>query len=234
MCRYSRKENTDTHKYCRKCERIKERSEFNKNRSRGDGLCYVCKECKKIEGKKRREDPEYKEAYKIYKRKWYKKNPEKGREYSRRYREANPDKIIAYQNSEKERERNRLKQRKRRQDPAVRLRDNVSRTISRTLKNQGCKKDNRTFKALPYSIQELMAHLEEYFDENMTWENYGSYWHLDHIKPRILFLYTSLSDNQFLECWSLENLRPMEKRANLRKGSLFEGERHKQKPLDRI
>ena len=32
-----------------------------------------------------------------------------------------------------------------------------------------------------YTLKDLQLHLEQQFDEYMTWENQGSYWHIDHI-----------------------------------------------------
>ncbi len=68
-----------------------------------------------------------------------------------------------------------------------------------------------------YSVKDLMIHLEKQFDENMSWDNYGSYWHVDHIKPRSAFKYMSSDDEQFKECWALDNLQPLEGLANLKK-----------------
>ena len=58
----------------------------------------------------------------------------------------------------------------------------------------------------------------------MTWDNYGSYWWIDHIKPRSLFKYEKPEDKEFKECWALKNLQPMEKIANIKKGNkIFKG-----------
>jgi hypothetical protein len=80
----------------------------------------------------------------------------------------------------------------------------------------------RDFKAgsavrdLGCSIAELKLHLERQFDENMTWENWGPYWHIDHVKPLASF---DLTDRvQFLQAVHWSNLQPLEKIENLRKG----------------
>lgn len=59
----------------------------------------------------------------------------------------------------------------------------------------------------------------------MNWENYGGRsddsrqtWWIDHIKPQSQFLYESIEDPLFKECWDLSNLRPLEKKANMSKG----------------
>ena len=49
----------------------------------------------------------------------------------------------------------------------------------------------------------------------MTWDNYGSYWHVDHIIPCCKF---DLTDpEQQLKCFHYTNLQPLEATANLRK-----------------
>lgn len=112
-------------------------------------------------------------------------------------------------------------------DPARRLRHNVSCAIrdALTLRGGG-KRGHSAFEYLPYTIEDLKAHIESQFEDWMTWKNYGGpnnsaqkTWHIDHIKPQSSFRFTSLEDKQFTECWSLSNLRPLEKRANMEKGS---------------
>ena len=51
----------------------------------------------------------------------------------------------------------------------------------------------------------------------MSWDNYGSYWHVDHIKPKSLFHYNNSENPEFKKCWALENLQPLEKFENIRK-----------------
>ena len=65
-----------------------------------------------------------------------------------------------------------------------------------------------------YTLKDLTIHLENLFDENTNWENYGSYWELDHIKPKNTFTYIDAEDKEFKECWALSNLRPLEKILN--------------------
>lgn len=48
----------------------------------------------------------------------------------------------------------------------------------------------------------------------MSWDNYGTYWELDHIIPRFKFYYESYDDEQFKQCWALSNLRPLTIKEN--------------------
>jgi endogenous inhibitor of DNA gyrase (YacG/DUF329 family) len=98
-----------------------------------------------------------------------------------------------------------------------RLRKGISRTIKLYLKKQHIPKTNATWKALPYTPSDLKKHLEKQFDENMSWDNYGTYWHIDHIIPQNYYKYSSMEDQNFLKCWSLENLRPLQSLENMLK-----------------
>lgn len=75
---------------------------------------------------------------------------------------------------------------------------------------------------VPYTLQELKQHLESQFDKYMNWDNYGSYWEIDHIIPQNTFSFSSIEDKDFQICWSLMNLRPLtisENRSRPKNGS---------------
>ena len=74
-----------------------------------------------------------------------------------------------------------------------------------------------------YSLDELATHLESMFTPGISWDNYGTEWHVDHIVPKSWFDYTSTDDPKFKECWALTNLQPKLKRDNLSKGNRFVG-----------
>lgn len=74
------------------------------------------------------------------------------------------------------------------------------------------------FKHFPFTLVELMNHLESKFQKGMSWNNYGE-WHIDHIIPESSFNYTSCTDKDFLICWSLDNLQPLWAKDNLQKGA---------------
>lgn len=100
------------------------------------------------------------------------------------------------------------------------LDSNISTSIYIALKG---KKAGRRWETLTgYTIEDLMAHLESKFEPWMNWDNYGNKagkWTIDHTKPRSLFNYESPEDKEFKECWSLENLQPMEFIENIKKSN---------------
>lgn len=78
---------------------------------------------------------------------------------------------------------------------------------------------------LGYDAETLCEHIESQFDENMNWENWGSVnnesftWNMDHIIPQSHYAYTHLEDPRLLECWKLENLRPLDAKKNILKAN---------------
>ena len=78
--------------------------------------------------------------------------------------------------------------------------------------------DGALFSRLPYSRDELVAHLGSKFSAGMTWDNYGK-WHVDHIRPCALF--NQVDPAQFAECWSLSNLQPLWAHDNVKKGAKY-------------
>lgn len=78
-----------------------------------------------------------------------------------------------------------------------------------------------------YSVKELKIHLEKQFNDEMNWNNYGSVWEIDHIKPIATFNINSYEDNNFKECWSLKNLRPLSLYENRSRGAILGNNRRK-------
>ena len=157
-------------------------------------------------------------------REYWKKNPQKRRasdiKYQQRHKEAIRQK---WRNlTSKQRENIRIGQRRTRKERykrnvKYRIDDNIRNAIWRSLKG---KKKNRKWESLVgYALNDLMRYLENQFDDKMNWQNYGNYWHIDHIRPQSLFRYGCPEDSEFKKCWALENLQPLEKTANLIKGN---------------
>lgn len=170
-------------------------------------------------------------------REYYKNNKERVSQYHKKWYRINKNEVLQQCKKYYQRNKTRLQQRhreynrenkkklmrykrawgkyRRKTSPKYRLDENMGSAISRCLKN---KKAGQTWKTLVnYTLMELIQHLEKRFDAKMNWENYGSYWAVDHIKPKSLFNYTSPSDSAFKECWSLKNLQPLEKIENIKK-----------------
>lgn len=200
-------------KICIDCKDKKQLDNFYLRKGSKDGHHNYCKECHNKRNKKSI-------------KKWQRsdKGKEKTRLNNKIYRESHGEesgeynKIYArkYQSSGKGLEQRRIIDKRKRLNPKYRVDSNFSRTIRASIKD----KNNRRWSFLVgYSIQDLILHLEKKFDEKMSWNNYGSYWHIDHIIPRSSFSYSSFNDEDFKRCWSLSNLQPLEAKENIRKSN---------------
>lgn len=200
------KETREGQKQCSSCKQWKNLDDFGLNRCTKDGHNCRCKQCIT---------------------KWYAENKEQVTEYRKEYRAKNKDKLIKYaknyyQNNKKylneySKEYRKdnieyLKEYDRRRNEENKLSRCMSRGIWHSIKHN--KAGQHWEDLVPYTLQELKEHLESQFDENMSWDNYGSYWEIDHIKPQNTFNITSPDDPDFQICWSLANLRPLEKSLN--------------------
>jgi hypothetical protein len=83
---------------------------------------------------------------------------------------------------------------------------------------RGEKKRRKWIDLVGYSVAQLKTHLERQFAKGMTWQNYGSAWHIDHIIPLRVFNYRAADDPDFVRAWGLRNLRPLWAVDNLHKG----------------
>jgi len=157
-----------------------------------------------------------------YHKKWYQKNREKILQQVREYYQKNRGKIRLRHKKYNRENKEKILQYKggwqkyrRKINPKYRLDENMSSAIWNSLKN---KKAGKKWKALAgYTLEELMEHLEKQFNSKMNWGNYGSYWAVDHVKPKSLFNYTTPDDLAFKQCWALKNLQPLEKIENIKK-----------------
>lgn len=141
---------------------------------------------------------------------WAKNNPDKIREKNRKQYLRKRKEII-----EKAVKRN---LEKRKTDPVYRMEHGFSSQIRNAL--VGNKAGHSWERIVGYTLNQLKEHLEKQFKDGMNWNNYGRHgWHIDHIRPKSSFDYTSFEDENFKQCWSLDNLQPLWEEDNLRKGS---------------
>ena len=142
-----------------------------------------------------------------------KKNAEHLKKKANEYRAANRDKSRAWARKYGKVHRAKLTDKlreKRRSDPIFRLKDAIRGSIRAYL---GSRKTRRgsTFEIVGCTPDFLREHLEGQFKPGMTWDNYGSHWHVDH---RIPLASGRTSDEvKGLSHWT--NLQPLEALENL-------------------
>jgi hypothetical protein len=237
-------------KICNICKIDKELDFFGVLKTAKDGRNKTCKECRNKRNhtnsdKNKKKYKEYyvknkerkKQIWSESKKKYTAKNKERKKEYDREYAKR-PEvikRIKNYHRTEEVIERRKKRNqrpdikkkaaeyiKKKMQDPKKHLDKVFSQGIRESLKKKKIFKNNKKWETiLGYSILDLMSHLESKFTPEMSWDNYGKYWHIDHIKPKSLFIYSSMEDEEFKKCWSLDNLQPLEAVENIRKGNKY-------------
>ncbi len=109
---------------------------------------------------------------------------------------------------------------RRRNDPSFRILSSLRARIPRALKGKG--KSASTMKLLGCTVDELWTHLEAQFTKGMTRENYGPYWHVDHIRPCCTF--DPSDPNEQWKCFHWTNLQPLRAEENRAKGGAWDGQ----------
>ncbi len=192
-------------KTCTHCGLTKQGNEFYKRSRAKCGLKSECKDC----SKKRAvlyylNNPS---KIKASTKKWSDANRANKRASSKKWETANPEKWKAcYQKSLA----------KKRSTPKGQLNNSMAANMWQSLRGA---KAGRNWESLTgYTVDQLKKHLEKQFKDGMSWGNYGQ-WHIDHIIPITAFNYAKPEDIDFKRCWALGNLRPLDKKENLRKNN---------------
>jgi hypothetical protein len=180
-------------KQCASCNQSKDISCFPKNKSRKDGRACYCKECISKKSKERRNvNPEkYRKYHCEYEKKWRAEHPEEAKQ-------------------RKDKARKKLR---------ASAKGRISTTISSRMRvSLGGSKYHRHWERLvDFTFEQLKKHLERHFRPGMTWDNYGTHWHIDHKIPVSAFNYEKPEDIDFKRCWALSNLQPLEAITNMAK-----------------
>jgi hypothetical protein len=200
-------------KQCIKCHNEYPLLLFFKHKTARDGHRNVCKYCVAEERKKYY--PRYaalnKEKISKKNREWYSGNKDEVIEKRRIFKEENAERLRR-ENTERVGKWNK---KKRLQSVAFRIHNSIGCRLRDHLKRNGITKNGRrTFSLLGYDIQVLMGRLEGMFTKDMSWNNYGRFWEIDHIKPLCMFQ----DEKTALDAWELDNLQPLKIKENREKG----------------
>jgi hypothetical protein len=220
---------TSIEKECPKCKKTKPLNDFY-------ARYRFCKECIKSESKKWcNENPEKyllwqrnyrvinREKIKLNQKRWADNNRQKRRDANRiwglKTREQRNIKLKEWRknNPEKDKESRKRAHKKMILNPNYKLSASMSCNIGRYLK--GIKSGRHWEDLIGYTNIKLKQHLEKQFTTEMTWENYGTVWVVDHKIPKSVFNYEKPEDIDFKKCWALPNLQPLEKIENIKKSN---------------
>lgn len=223
-------------KICTKCKVNKNLINFNKDKTRKDGLSKWCKECLSVYHKQYFLDnrKSVQRKHKIY----YKNNREKilikqkteqkrqyGKQYQRTHKEEIRQRKRLYYLAHKKQIRKKVRKyikRKLKNDINFKLkkilRDRFKAALKKNFKSGSAVRD------LGCTVDEFRKYIENRFyanpetGEQMTWENYGFYgWHIDHVVP--LANFNLQIREQCLKAIHYTNLQPLWAKENLKKSA---------------
>lgn len=218
-------------KLCSKCKVEKSIDNFNKTKGKPVSWCKICTK----EYKKQRYQ-QNKDTIKAKAVEDYHKNRDNKIKQKEQYRNENREEINKrwmekyYENHEAQRERakvyreankniiNEKRRNKRNTNNEFKIQDNLRSRFRNAVKKQY--RNTKVTELIGCSVEFLRQYLEWQFDENMSWDNYGTYWHIDHIRPCASF---DLTDpEQQKECFDFTNLQPLPAIDNMKKGAKWE------------
>jgi hypothetical protein len=155
--------------------------------------------------------------------KWKRNNKDKVLASARARNEKDPDKRIRNRVAFNQSRPNYYKEyiaKRKIECPSFRLRILMrNRLYSILARNNKVSKTSLLNRYLGCDEQELIAHIESQFTPEMTWENWGKVWHLDHIIPICLLDINNDLTLKAILCYT--NLRPLSIQDNLRKSNLI-------------
>ena len=210
-------------KKCNNCENIFELTphHFYKCKSSKDGFDSKCKMCKKEYDKKYTLINKEKQYARC--REWNKNNKNKLQQSTQKWIEQNPERhkdikkqafnryISKSENKDKRREYDKeyVKQ-KRINNIEYKIKDSIGSIINYHLKERKC---DSTIKYLGCSINDYIVYLENKFLHEMSWDNYGDVWEIDHILP--ISSYDLNVEENIYKIFNFKNTQPLFKTTKI-------------------
>lgn len=182
-------------KICTTCKLEKTLDKFHKEAAGKFGVKSKCAECiSNISNEWKRNNQE---RTKSGRADWNKKNKDRHREATYRWREENAEKhaknVAEYQANRKK------------TDPQFKLLSNMRSLLYNHLTRKDLKKHKKLEQYLCCSFEDFKIHIEKQFTDNLIWDNYGSYWSIDHICP----CNQAQNEEELTKLQHFKNLRPM-------------------------
>jgi len=191
--------------------------------------CKVCDEEFEAEDKRTKMCPTCSRQKQLDRCKAYKqKNKEHVKEYNKGYKEEHKDEVDAYNRVYNLEHREEIQERQTRthrermhNDPAFKLFHNIRTSFGKYMNAQ---KDDYEYyhdsigDLVGCSSNAIRKWLEYNFTEEMSWENYGTYWHIDHVI--LCSMFNVLDYDERKTCFNWQNTRPLEALKNFKRKKL--------------
>jgi hypothetical protein len=162
--------------------------------------------------------PRCKECRSIYDRNKRNKNIDRVKKSSSKWRNKNKEYYKAYYKENKEKMVKRCSERYRKRynnDPEFKMVQIFRRRFLFFIKGSGTSK--KVKKYLGCSLDFLKDYLSNMFYDGMSWDNHGTLWHIDHIKPCDSFDLSNMEQQR--QCFHYSNLQPLWAKENLKKSN---------------
>jgi hypothetical protein len=165
------------------------------------------KERRRVYYLKRRGDKEWLAKRAQQRRDWDKANKEYKKQRQREW-------WAAFRANRPEEYKQRMRQMRKREasKPINRVISNVRKRLRDVMKGK-----RAALNVVGCTRKQLQGHLQSQFTKEMQWNNYGTYWHVDHIVPVSHFDLTNAEHVKLVHHYT--NLRPMEAVANRLRGN---------------
>jgi hypothetical protein len=224
-------------KLCPTCNQSKELTEFNKNKTRKDGYQRECRKCchthhnKHYHTKKSpRLNENIKEGHKIcsccnQELLLDKFNKQKGGRFnvSAECKTCLFNRNKEWKNNGGKQWENNWAKKQRQTNPQWKLkqvlRGRYLDALKRHTKGGKVNKHHSAIDLIGCDIEFYKQYLEQQFKHDMTWENHGTLWEIDHIKPCAAFDLTKEEEQKI--CFNYINTQPLYLSDNRRKGDTF-------------
>jgi len=197
-------------KTCTKCKLTKSEEAFSYRNQVKNKRCEQCKDCINTYAKQYRKQNVV--LIQDNQKTWYEN---RGKEWKRQYETAKKEHINLHARE--------------------RYQHDIDYRIKKVLRSRMHKimhstNEESTLNLLNVSVDYFKKWLEFQWTPEMSWENYGIYWDIDHVKPCSSF---DLKDEQQVrECFHWSNMQPLEKRKNYIKNNKVDSsliQKHKSK-----
>jgi len=208
-------------KVCSKCgeEKPLTKEYFYSRKESKDGFrsdCKVCNNKLRVDWRRKNKERDTnnnkewreknREHFEEYTKNWREKNKEYRRQYRKEYNKKNVKKIIEYNIK--------YRSEKLKNDKFYKMKHHISVILNLSFKKQGWSKKTKTQEILGCDWETFVEHIENQFQEGMTWDNHGRYgWHYDHIIP----IASAKTEEDLIRLNHYTNFQPLWAEDNLRK-----------------
>jgi hypothetical protein len=208
-------------KKCNKCNQEKQFFDFYKKISSKDGYSNQCISCRKKYNIKNKEIIQQyyvktKEQHQKNSKKYYNSNKDIVKQNVNIWQKSNPS--LVKKSFKKWRLNNKeyfKKWRKNQWDnnPNFKLRIILGNRLNEVIKKSKTYKNSNIIILLGCPIKEFKLYLEQQFLLEMTWDNHGDIWEIDHIKPCDSFDLINIEQQK--KCFHYSNMQPLFKTTEI-------------------